>query len=201
MIGAAVSLFAPVSQAQQVTMGAPLGAAPSSAPIPPLGPPPAAPPQVGAQAPVREDPPYNPLEHDGLAYGAWLRATRGTARRSTSMMITGISLATLGVTLLAAGTGIYAGGGTCADTPGPIGSNGNALFLCGPQAGLTAGIALMASGLIGLGIGLPLTFLGAAEVPRAEAGSVTGPASPRPTVALGFTGGALDPRATIVLRF
>jgi hypothetical protein len=192
LIGAAVGLLSPLALAQQAAPLAPKAGtepAPAAAPTAP------------------EDPPYNPMDHGGLAYGTWLRATRGTGRRSTGMMITGITLVAVGVTLLGAGTGVYANGSTCAGTAGPTGPNGNQLFLCGPQAGLTSGLALMASGVIGLGIGLPLTFLGAAEVPRAEAGQAggtpqtTGQAgapqtqTPRATVALGATG------ATFVLRF
>jgi len=146
-------------------------------------------------AAVAEDPPYNPLEHGGLAYGSWLRATRGTGRRSTGMMVTGIVLSTLGVTLLATGTGVYATGGNCANTPGPS-TSGSSVFLCGAQTGLTSGMALMASGLIGMGIGLPLTFLGAADVPRAEAGSLGAPAAPpRATFAVGASG------ATLAIQF
>ncbi len=172
VIGAAVSLLAPVAAAQQ-------------------GPPPAvavpAPPAAASPVrPVAEDPPYNPAEHGYLAYSAWLRATRGTGRRSTGMMVTGIALATLGVTLLATGTGVYAGGAGCDMQPGP-----NGTLLCGAQAGLTTGLALMASGLIGLGIGLPLTFFGAAQVPRAEAGSAPPRASVAATVVAGPQGAAL----------
>ena len=145
---------------------------------------------VGPAAQLVEEPLYNPAEHGGISYGAWLRATRSTSRRSTGMMVTGISLAALGTVLLATGTGIYVSGTACANTPGPTDSNGNTVFLCGPQAGLTSGMALMASGLIGLGLGLPLTFLGAADVPRAEAGSVTPTERPRATVAVSGLGAA-----------
>ncbi len=107
------------------------------------------------------------------------------------MMITGLTLATLGVTLLGVGTGVYAAGNTCNASPGPAGPSGDQLFLCGAHTGLTTGMALMASGLIGMGLGLPLTFLGAAEVPRAEAGSVF----PRATVAVGPSG------VTVALHF
>jgi len=84
------------------------------------------------------------------------------------------------------GSVVYANAGNC-DGGGGAGT----MMLCGPLRGQVTGMALLASGLIGVGLGLPLTLLGAAYVPRAEAGSVASRGLPRATVALGARGAVL----------
>jgi hypothetical protein len=147
-----------------LVIGALMLAAPSAGaqPAPPAPP---APPATAQQAPPPvEEPPYDPAQHRGITEGAWLRATRGTARRSTGMMATGISFIGLAATLMAAGSAVYVNDNGCTSPNGlPM--------ACGP--GRVTGMALLSSGLIALGLGIPLTIHGAAEVPRAEAGSVS----------------------------
>jgi hypothetical protein len=141
--------------------------------------PPPAPPKVA----LVEEPPYDPAAHHGLSEGAWLRATRGTGRRSAGMMATGIGLLTLSASLIGAGSGIYVNDNGCSLPNGM-------LVPCG--TGQTTGIALFSAGLIALGLGLPLMIYGAAEVPRAEAGRLVVPSL---TVAVGAG------RAALALRF
>jgi hypothetical protein len=161
------------------------GPAPSTGPTTPL-PGAVTPASPAAPAPPVEEPPYDPVEHQGLSEGAWLRATRGTGRRSLGMMITGIGFVTLGASLLAAGSGIAVNGNQC----NPMQNFTTGSTFCGAETQQGTGVALLAAGLIALGIGLPLTVLGAADVPRVQAGSVTAPAVPRASVALGLRGAA-----------
>lgn len=127
-----------------------------------------------------EDPPYDPAQHGGLSFGAYIRATRGTVRRSTAMMVTGILLDVVGTVLMATGTGLWVDGNHC---------HGNTIFTptatetrCGAMTGHATGMSLLASGTLGLALGLPLTIYGSMGVPRAEAGAIT----PRASVALGL---------------
>ncbi len=140
--------------------------APQAPPTPPAKP--LAPVVKAAPAPPVEEPPYNPDEHGGLSFGAYIRAARGTARRSTGMMVTGIVLDVVGATLLATGTGVWVNGNKC-HPEFLFSPSGASQQRCGPMNGHTVGMSLMASGLVGLAIGLPLTVYGAAEVPRWEA--------------------------------
>jgi hypothetical protein len=86
------------------------------------------------------------------------------------MMITGIGFLVVGASLFAAGLGVAASGAHCTPTPTPL-ANGGQANLCGPMTGQQTGMAILASGLIGLGLGLPMTVLGASDVPRAESGA------------------------------
>ena len=158
---------------------------------------PAAPAALAAPAaatqPV-EEPPYDASQHGGYSYGAWIKMTRGTARRSTGMMATGIGFIGLGAILMATGTGIYAAGDSCKLEPiVPVGGGGTIgtgpLLPCGPHTAHTTGLALLGTGVISLGIGIPLTALGADEVPRLEAGSariLNPPRQPYISLALGL---------------
>jgi hypothetical protein len=152
-------------------------AARADAQVPPPAPVPVPVPVPAALQPL-QDPPYEPSQHGGLQYGVWVRATRGTVRRSTGMMATGISFILLGATLMGFGTGVYATGDHCAP-PSP----------CGPMPASTTGMALLGAGLVGIGIGIPLTVLGASDVPRAEAGGRA--SSPRLAFSPGLRGGGL----------
>ncbi len=171
---AAVILLAPSAMAEPPAR-APAPSVASAAPAPP------------ASEPV-EEPPYDPAQHFGYSEGAWLRATRGTERRSVGMMITGISLTSLGLALAIAGAAVAANGSHCGKSQVQL-SDGSTTTLCGPMAGASSGMAVLSAGLIGIGIGLPLTVLGAAEVPRVEAsGGSRAPSTPRAVVGLGLRG-------------
>lgn len=177
LFGAALGVFAPAAAAQQAPRPPPSAVAGDGKPAVP--------------SPLVE-PPYDPAKHAGLAEAAWLRATRGTGRRSTGMMVTGIILDVVGASLMAAGTVDYVNG----NNQPCVAAGQSALALpCSSTTAHVTGMALLASGVIGLGLGLPLTIHGAADVPRAEAGAVTGPRFPRATVALGLRG------ATFALHF
>jgi hypothetical protein len=188
LFGTAVGLSALAAGAQQVTTVATLPK------------PPAAPPQPSAVArdgardgrPVAPlplvEPLYDPSKHAGLTEAAWLRATRGTGRRSTGMMVAGIILDGVGALLMLTGTVVYVNGN---DQPCGAGGQSPVVLPCSSTTNHVTGMALLASGVIGLGLGLPLTFYGAADVPRAEAGGLGGPRFPRATVALGLRGAAL----------
>jgi hypothetical protein len=180
VLAAALALAAPSALAQQ---------APPRAPVTPVAPVPA-PAPAAAPGPV-EEPPYDPAKHGGLSEAAWLRATRGMGRRSPGMMATGIVLIGVGATLMATGTGVYATDNGCTD------ANGNSVP-CG--AGRVTGTALLSAGLIALGLGIPLTALGAAEVPRIESGSVSLRLTLTPITPL-RTGSSQPPGAGLVLRF
>ncbi len=84
------------------------------------------------------------------------------------MMITGISLAGLGGTLMAAGTATYLKSPSC-DTVVPVtaraddggGGSLGALSGCGSDAGRhTAGMTLIVAGAIGGAVGIPLAIAG-----------------------------------------
>jgi hypothetical protein len=88
------------------------------------------------------------------------------------MMATGISFIGLATILMAAGTGVYAAGDACNLTlVEPLGGGSGPLMPCGPHTAHTTGMALLIAGTVGLGLGIPLTAIGATEVPRFESGS------------------------------
>jgi hypothetical protein len=163
---AALSFVAPSASAQQA--------------VPPV----AAKPAPAAPPPPEQEPAYDPSQHGGLSEGAFLRATRGTGRRSTGMMATGITFVTLGAALMASGSAVYLGANQCSGNgmTNPDGSPQG----CSVSSGQATGMALLAAGLVGLGIGIPLTIFGSADVPRIEAGRVTSPSFPRANLALGL---------------
>ncbi len=136
-------------------------------------------------APV-EEPPYEPERHGGWAEGAWLRATHATERRSVGMMVTGISLLVIGTTLVATGAGVGITGSTCSGQT-VILADGSTRTLCGPMPGKTVGSALGIAGLASIGIGIPLTVLGSAEVRPVEPAC-----APRPTLLLGLRSVAFE---------
>jgi hypothetical protein len=110
------------------------------------------------------EPPYDPSKHGGLSEGAWLRMTRGVGRRSTATMVVGIAFTGLAGTLMGAGSGIYAADNTCTNAIGmgvPCGS------------GQVTGTTLLVSGIIALGLGIPLIVHGAGDVPRFESESTS----------------------------
>jgi hypothetical protein len=177
VFGVSSILLAPAASAQQAPAAArPVAPPAAAAPV-------TAVPATAAPAPVEPvyDPPYEPSQHGGLPEGAWLRATRGTAKRSTGMMGTGIGMIGLGATLMAAGTAVYAG------------DNGCQGFNNSCNNGHGTGMAVLMSGLIALGLGIPLTIYGATEVPRAESGSAR--------VVLPITVGVMPGGAAVSLRF
>jgi hypothetical protein len=172
LFGAALSLLAPPAAAQHAAP--PVAPVAASAPLKPVPPPPV------------EEPPYDPSAHGGLSEGAYLRTTRGTGRRSTGMMVTGISFITLGAALMAGGSGVYLSANHCdGNGTGVLNPDGTPQG-CAVTSGQVTGMALLAAGLVGLGIGVPLTIFGAAEVPRVEAGRVTSPSVPRANLAFGL---------------
>jgi hypothetical protein len=173
----ASTLLVSVANAQQAPLARPpVPLTPAATPAEP----PAVTPAETPAPPVVE-PPYDPAEHGGLAESVWLRATRGTARRSSGMMGTGIGLVGLGALLMGVGTGVYLGDNGC------LGSNNSC------NAGHGTGMAVLSAGLIAAGLGIPLTIYGATDVPRAESGS----AFRGPAITVGFTG----QRATLAVRF
>jgi hypothetical protein len=160
LIGAAASLSAAPAQAQQATPARPPAAAPASPVTPP------------------EEPAYEPSAHAGLSEGAWLRMTRGTGRRSTGMMATGIVFVGLGAVFMGTGTGIYASRASCDNTPILTGDGSTFTRDC-PQSGPhTGGMAMLLAGSIGVALGLPLWILGGSDVPWAEAARLHTPSRP-----------------------
>ncbi|APR78151.1 Hypothetical protein A7982_03498 [Minicystis rosea] len=141
------------------------------------------------------DPAYDPAAHGGLSYASYLAMTRGTARRSTGMLITGILLTSLSATAMGLGTAVFATSGRCNDDGDfPVSPGGRTVgTVCSTGSGHTVGMAFLMAGTIGVAIGLPLWILGGTHVPWAEssASSERGrPASARlvPTLAPATTG-------------
>lgn len=160
LLGAAIGLSASPAHAQQARAAASAPAA-------------AAPP---------EEPLYNPAAHAGIPEAAWLRMTRGTGRRSTGMMATGIVFVGLGVVFMGTGTAVYAVSPSCAFSggPTPLGEG----FVSSPCSRATqhgTGMAMLVAGTIGVALGIPLWVVGASDVPWAEAAGLHAPATPRPT--------------------
>ena len=86
-------------------------------------------------------------------------------RRSLAMMITGISLAGVGGTLMAAGTVTYLKGASCDSAPFTVAvsrnSNGVVSQNCGSDAGThQTGMTLIVAGAIGGAVGIPLAIAG-----------------------------------------
>ncbi len=166
---------------------------PSPAPPVALPSPEAAKPAPAAGGVPTEDPAYQASQHGGLSYSEWLIASRGTARRSTGMMITGLSLLGIGASLAATGTGIYAAGDPCITNQ--VRFEGSAVSPCGARTSHITGTAILVSGVIALGIAIPLTALGASQVPRAEAARLDGEPAARArsfvSLSLGLRGGGI----------
>ncbi len=147
LVGAGLSLLAAPAAAQQAPRPPP-AAAPRHRPCPPPSTPAAA--ATPAPAAPVEDPPYDPSAHGGLSEGAFLRATRGTGRRSTGMMITGISFMTLGAALMAGGSAVYLGANQCSNNSGIVNPDGTPQG-CAVTSGQATGMALLVAGLVGIG--------------------------------------------------
>ncbi|MFT3771893.1 MAG: hypothetical protein QM820_41320 [Minicystis sp.] len=115
------------------------------------------------------DPSYDPAAHGGLQYTQYLQMSRGTARRSSGMMVTGIVIASVGAVGMASGTAVFATSGRCFGGDFPtspeFGSSGQ---LCSHGGGRTSGMALLLAGTIAATMGVTLWVLGATHVPWAE---------------------------------
>jgi hypothetical protein len=127
---------------------------------------------LASAAPARaEEPPlpvppsYSPADHGGLPYPVYLRMSRGTARRSTGMMVGGIIITAVGAAAQATGLGVYASD-RCSDfAPTPDG-----LSVCvQPRNQRVTGLAFMLAGTIAVAVGIPLWVIGQAQAPWAEA--------------------------------
>lgn len=123
----------------------------------------AAEPKVTVDPAVYNDPSYDPAAHSGLPYAVYLRLSRGTFRRSTGMMATGIVLVGLGSTVMVSGTAVYASHGDCF-----FGVNGPEQ--CATHQNHTIGMALLLTGAVATAFGIPLWIVGQSEVPWMEAG-------------------------------
>lgn len=129
----------------------------------------AAPPEPQVKAPPEDperynDPTYKPAEHGGLSYVSYLRMTRGTARRSTGMMIMGIVLSGLSATVLGVGMGVYVNGNSCR-SDAPILRDDFFGGSCSGHAAHTTGMAMLLSGTIGAAIGVSMWVVGGTHVP------------------------------------
>lgn len=127
------------------------------------------------------DPSYDPAAHAGLPYGTYLRMTRGTGRRSSGMMATGIVFTGVGAIGMALGTGLYATA-HCDSIPGVDirddsgGSSSSARCTHGP--GHTMGVAILVAGTLFAAVGIPLWVLGGSQVPWVEAAGANERARP-----------------------
>lgn len=170
---AALLAFASNSSAQQPPAPPPVWAPPAPAPY--YGPPGAWAPPGYAPVPYAMPPGYAPpAAYVPLAE----HPARGTERRSTVMMITGFSIAGLGVTSLVLGSVVYTMAAApvqydmmcfqapCGDTIPPSSSRGKA-----------GGIGMMIAGSALVAVGLPIGIYGATKKPREV--------SPVPRVAIG----------------
>lgn len=142
----------------------------------------AAPPDAQIAKPAEDpqaydDPSYDPSAHGGLPYAHYLRMSRGTARRSTGMMATGIVLSGLSATMLAAGSAVYVAGSNCQSTFFGI-DTGVRGVPCGHGTGHTSGMAMLLAATIGAAIGIPLWVLGGTQVPYREASGANDRAAP-----------------------
>lgn len=141
--------------------------------------------EARAEEPLPVPPSYSPADHGGLPYPAYLRMSRGTARRSTGMMIGGIIITGLGTTLQASGLGVFARG-RCSDRVfDPTTASMECQHARGPEV---SGLALMLAGTIALATGIPLWVVGQSHVPWAQADGRAPPPPPRwarilPTIA------------------
>ena len=166
-----------------------VGAALGISAVSPAG---AEPPPAKVEKPAREltvnpadyiDPSYDPAAHGGLPYAAYLRMTRGTARRSTGMMVTGIVLTSVGATAMAIGTAVAAASKRCNDrgdfpVPEPGFGGREVGTLCSRGAGYTSGLAFLLAGTISAGFGVTLWALGGTHVPWAESSASSERARP-----------------------
>jgi hypothetical protein len=157
--------------------------------------PPARPAEVAtpAASSYTMEPPYDPAAHGGYSEGAWLRATRGTDRRSLGMMLTGIGFVVLGASMMIAGAVVGVDAEHCSPQTVTL-PDGAQRNLCGAMAGRTTGTVIVTAGIVGLGLGIPLVVLGASDAPRVEAAQA-GPRVPRATIELGLR------HAAFALRF
>ena len=176
---------------------------PSTPPPPPLAAPPAALALLSAPAPAAE-PLYDPAAHGGLSYGAYLRMTRGTRRRSTGMMIAGILLTSVGLVGMGTGTGVFAAAGSC-DQLQFLRAEGDSFgggFTCATHAQRTTGMSVLLASAITVGLGVPLWILGASDVPWQEGATLRGPLPSRPAWAQLVPGIAPEPRGvSLAWRF
>jgi hypothetical protein len=156
-----------------VALGAALGLAAATAH--------AAPPAAQVATPPEDpelyvDPSYDPGAHGGLSYVSYLRMSRGTERRSTGMMATGIAIAGLSTAMFAVGTAVYLGGNSCQSSP-LVGFNTRGAS-CSHGAGHTSGMAMLLASTIGVAIGVPLWVLGGTQIPYREASGANDRAAP-----------------------
>lgn len=127
-----------------------------------------------AEEPLPVPPSYRPADHGGLPYPVYLRMSRGTARRSTGMMIGGIVITGVGASLQASGLGVLAGG-RCGDQVfDPASGNMECTRARPPQ--VTA-LALMLAGTIAVAVGIPLWVVGQSHAPWAETDGRAAPPS------------------------
>jgi hypothetical protein len=128
-------------------------------------------PPLAPKAPRFEvDPAYQPAAHGGLPYGTYMLMSRGTRRRSTGMMVSGIVITALGAVAMGTGTGIYFRSSDCSNGDSPVGLREEFIEpVCNNSAIHKAGLAIMLTGLITSSLGVPLWILGATDVPWAEA--------------------------------
>jgi hypothetical protein len=113
------------------------------------------------------------------------RNEQGTERRSPAMMITGFTMAGIGVGGVITGALVFAfsqavqydGAIECIQAPCYSG------YSSSPSAGEVGGVAAMVSGGLLIAVGLPLGIYGSGKKPREDQ------ASPVPQVSLGPTGG------------
>lgn len=125
---------------------------------------------------------YDPGAHGGLSYGAYLRMTRGTRRRSTGMMIAGIILTAFGAVGMGAGTGVFAAAGSCDPSPLARLSGDGSVFerACNTHEQRTTGMSVLLAGAIIAGMGVPLWIAGASDVPWLEGASLRAPRAAPP---------------------
>jgi hypothetical protein len=153
----------------------------AAAASPALADPPAAPPPA-ALAPAAPQP---------FAYPQPRLSQKGTERRSTAMMVTGISLVGVGAVMMIAGTAFYeaakacprfgivqsdarVGGGKVVERPE-----------CGDPAGQLTSMAVLFTGSITAALGIPLWILGSSNAPPPLPGPRSGKVqAPKPSAEL-----------------
>ena len=114
-------------------------------------------------------------------------------RRSKGMMIGGIVLLGVGGLSLITGLAVYAAGSVGSYNCSSQWGNGSGF--CGWKADTgteTAGVALMIAGVAGLGVGIPLTVIGAKKVPVDPQTGEQPAQSTVPTLRLGAGKATLD---------
>jgi hypothetical protein len=180
LLGAALSVVAAAATPARADGGAvpDLRAATTSATAPP-------------SADDYVDPSYDPAKHGGLPYGVYLHMTRGTGRRSTGMMATGIVLVGAGVVAMATGGGVYLVAGHC-NSPVIATPGGTLPQDCPTDPGRATGFAVTLAGAIGVALGIPLWVVGASDVPWMEAAGMN-PAPPSSTASTPSTTARVAP--------